>query len=260
MQKKLIAILIFLCITGCAPLNTADTTLSDSVASVDNPIGWGFRPVKGARPEFTSEQIQTMDKYGCIYMGSEQKPFVYLTFDEGYENGYTADILDTLKKCKVTAAFFITADYLAKNPDLVKRMIDEGHTVGNHTVNHPSMPSKNDEDAREEIMGLHNQVFEKFGVNMQFFRPPMGEYSERTLSIANSLGYKNVFWSFAYKDWETDNQRGADYAFEQVTSKVHNGAVILLHAVSKDNARALEKIIAEIQNKGFTFKTLSEYI
>ncbi len=255
-MRKFFIILICIFLTACSK---SDTVIPTSTSG-DTATGWGFRPVAGARPEFTTGQIQTMEKYNCIYMGSENQPYVYLTFDEGYENGYTADILDTLKKCNVTAAFFITSDYLNKNPDLVKRMIDEGHTVGNHSVNHPSMPSKNDADVQNEIMGLHKEVFEKFGVNMKFFRPPMGEYSERTLSIANNLGYTNVFWSFAYKDWETDNQKGADYAFEQVTSKVHNGAVILLHAVSKDNAAALYKIITEIQNKGFIFKSLSEYI
>lgn len=222
-------------------------------------VGWGFRPIAGARPEFTKEQMSLMDKYGCIDIGNAEDKSIYLTFDEGYENGYTAKILDTLKKHNVPAAFFITEPYLKKNADLVDRMVKEGHIVGNHTVNHPSLPSLGDEEIERELLDLDRKFFDLYGKNMKYLRPPMGEYSERTLYISKKLGYTNVFWSFAYRDWETDNQKGANYALEQVKKGLYNGAVLLLHAVSKDNAEALESIIEEARNRGYVFKSLDEF-
>jgi peptidoglycan-N-acetylmuramic acid deacetylase len=222
--------------------------------------GWGFRKISGARPEFSAGQISMMDKYSCIYMGGADEKVVYLTFDEGYENGYTPSILDTLKEHGVKAAFFITGPYLEKNLDLVDRMVNEGHTVGNHTVNHPSLPSVSDAKLEEELLSLDRQFFNRYGLSMKYLRPPKGEYSERTLYLSNKLGYTNVFWSFAYKDWETDNQKGADYAYNQVMPGIHNGIVILLHAVSKDNTAALGKIITDIKAAGYKFATLDEYL
>ena len=221
--------------------------------------GWGFRPVKGQRPELTKTQISEMEKYGCVYLGNENEKVMYLTFDEGYENGYTKPILDTLRKMNVKAAFFITGSYFDKNEDLVDTMVRDGHIVGNHTVNHPSLPDKSDEDIKKETEELNNKFFEKYGLRMTYIRPPMGEYSERTLALTKNMGYINAFWSFAYKDWETNNQKGKDYAFETATSSFHNGAVILLHAVSKDNSDALEEIILKAHEMGYQFKSLDEY-
>lgn len=222
--------------------------------------GWGFVKKKGQESEFTSGQKEMMEKYSCIYKGSSEEKVMYLTFDEGYENGYTGLILDTLKEKGVKAAFFITGPYLEKNFDLVKRMLDEGHIVGNHTVNHPNMPSlKNAKKMQEEIISLDLKYYETFGVHMSYFRPPEGAYSERSLASTNNLGYKTVLWSFAYKDWETNNQKGASYAYESVVPYFHNGSVILLHAVSKDNTEALGDIIDEAINQGYEFKSLDEF-
>ena len=214
--------------------------------------GWGYRKISGARPEFTSGQVALMDKYNCIYMGSPDEKKVYLTFDEGYENGYTAEILDTLKAEGVKAAFFITGPYFDKNTDLVDRMVAEGHIVGNHTVNHPSLPSVSDEKFEAELLDLDKKFYARYGKAMKYLRPPMGEYSERTLSLSNKLGYTNAFWSFAYRDWETDNQKGTDYAYEQVMDGIHNGIVILLHAVSVDNTRALLREICAKNKRMFS--------
>ena len=165
-----------------APLCGCGTGKNAAVSSEytlpNDKSGWGFKKVAGNRPELTEKQISDMEKYGCIYLDTENEKSIYLTFDEGYENGYTAQILDTLKKTGVHAAFFVTGPYLKEQGDLVKRMVDEGHTVGNHTVNHPSLPDKSDEKVREEISGLNDIFLEKFGINMKYFRPPMGEYSE----------------------------------------------------------------------------------
>lgn len=139
-------------------------------------------------------------------------------------------------------------------------MVDEGHIVGNHTVNHPSLPEVTDDaKLKEEIMNLHNAVYEKTGYEMIYIRPPMGEYSEKTLEFCNSLGYTTVMWSFAYDDWDQNKQKGTEYAKEKILGNLHNGSVILLHAVSKDNCEVLDEIIKEIKNKGYEFKNLDEF-
>lgn len=233
-------------------LITEDTsTLSNKT------IGWYFMKGKDHnQPTFGKDLTVPADKYGAIYLMPKEEKKIYLTFDEGYENGYTGQILDVLKEKKVKAVFFITGPYLEKETELVKRMVDEGHEVGNHTVNHPSMPSCNDEKLEKEVLDLDRKFYEMFGKTMKYLRPPMGEFSERTLSVTKSLGYTNVFWSFAYKDWEVNNQKGTDYAFDTVINAIHPGEVMLLHAVSKDNANALGQIIDKAREMGYEFGEL----
>lgn len=198
-------------------------------------------------------------KYDAIYLGDTSRKVVYLTFDEGYENGYTPIILDTLKENHVKAAFFITMPYLQNNYDLVERMINEGHTVGNHTVNHPSLPDVlDDQKLTKEISELSIAYIEKTGKDMNYLRPPKGEFSERTLKISSNLGYRSVFWSFAYDDWDVNKQKGADYSYKTVMDNVHNGGVLLLHAVSKSNTEALGSIIHDLKAQGYSFGTLDE--
>lgn len=241
-------------------VDTPTLSLSEINALGNDSSGWGFVKKPGDFPEFTAGQIEMMGKYSCIYEGNKEEKCLYLTFDEGYENGYTASILDTLKEKGVKAAFFITGPYLDSNFDLIKRMLDEGHIVGNHTVRHPNMPSLGTaEKMQQEITELDMKLYETFGVHTKYFRPPEGSYSERSLAAANAAGYKNVLWSFAYRDWETDKQRGAEYAVESVVPYLHNGCVMLLHAVSKDNAEALGTIIDEARSQGYIFKSLDEF-
>ncbi|NLV36388.1 MAG: polysaccharide deacetylase family protein [Clostridiaceae bacterium] len=195
---------------------------------------------------------ELLKKYGSVYIGEASQSTIYLTFDEGYENGYTPMILDTLRDNNVRAVFFITGPYLNGHQDLVRRMIEEGHIVGNHTIHHPSLPELPDNQLEEEVLGLERAFKEKFNQNMYFIRPPKGEYSERTLALTHKLGYCNLFWSFAYDDWYRDKNRGSQYAYDIVMRNLHNGAVLLLHAVSKDNAEALDKIIKDAIARGFT--------
>lgn len=201
-----------------------------------------------------------LEKYGGKYIGDVNKKIIYLTFDEGYENGYTAKILDTLKENNVKATFFITGPYLNEHQDLVRRMVEEGHTVGNHTIHHPSLPEKKDSEIEEEVLGLERAFTEKFGVKMKFLRPPKGEYSERSLSITSKLGYCNLFWSFAYDDWHRDKVRGPEYAYNMVMKNLHNGEIMLLHAVSKDNADALDMIIKGAIASGYEFGDISNLV
>lgn len=185
---------------------------------------------------------------------------MYLTFDNGYEyENLTADILDTLKEKGVKAAFFITMSYAKSNKALVQRMIDEGHIVGNHSTTHPSFPSLSRTQMAEEIATLDNYLRETFGYTSPYFRFPAGEYSECSLELVTSIGFRSVFWSVAYSDWDTSNQKGTDFAYNTVTSRFHPGAVILLHAVSKDNAAALGSMIDFAVSQGYTFKTLDNY-
>lgn len=220
-------------------------------------IGWYFMKGKDhAKPTFGKDLTGPADKYDAIYLFPGDEKIIYLTFDEGYENGYTAQILDILKEKNVKATFFITGPYLEKEEELVRRMVEEGHTVGNHTINHLSMPDCDDDKVEKEVLDLDRKFYDAFGISMKYLRPPMGEFSERTLSITKSLGYTNVFWSFAYRDWEVDNQKGTQYAVDTVLNSLHPGEVMLLHAVSKDNANALATIIDEARNMGYEFGEL----
>jgi len=200
-----------------------------------------------------------LDTYGGISLGDTSEKVVYLTFDEGYENGYTPLILDTLKANNVKAAFFVTESYVKSYPDLVKRMLDEGHIVGNHTVTHPKLTNISNTQLEDELYGFEQRFKEQFGVGFKYMRPPEGVFSEKVLAAANQLGYKTVFWSFAYDDWYTDKIRGAQYAHDIVMKNLKNGVVFLLHAVSKDNAEGLDSIIKDIRAQGYEFKTLDEF-
>lgn len=234
--------------------------LTQDFYNIDNKgSGWGFVKKKNTEPEIYKSTQELFASYNTYYVDPSRTRTIYLTFDEGYENGYTAMILDTLKEHDVKAAFFITGPYLDKETELVDRMVNEGHIVGNHTVNHPNLHKLSDpQKMAEEFRELNSKFFEKYGKNMEYMRPPEGEYSQRVLAVANNLGYKTILWSFAYKDWDTKTQKGADYAFNQVTPYLHNGAILLLHAVSKDNAQALGDIITYAKNQGYTFASLDE--
>ena len=223
-------------------------------------IGWGIKRADNHKqPDLGSKNKALMEKYNGLCMGSSEKPYIYLTFDAGYEAGYTEKILEVLKQNQVSATFFITAHYLNTQPDLVKRMIDENHIVSNHTVNHRSMPDCSLDTIQTEVMNLHTAIYEKFGYEMKYIRPPKGEYSERTLAYCNSLNYKTVMWSFAYDDWDENNQGREEYGKKKILDNLHNGEIMLLHSTSKDNSNILDEIIKEAKNQGYEFKSLDEF-
>lgn len=275
MKKQILCIALSLALTGCAaktpapspspspsptPVPTVTPAAVKDFSAIDNTgSGWGLKKNKGAAPEVSPTAATLFPKYHAYYMDTSGEKKLYLTFDEGYENGYTGQILDTLQKTNVPAAFFITGPYLETEKPLVERMVNEGHIVGNHTVHHPNLPKLGDAKAMQaELTALADAFYAEFQTPMQYMRPPEGEFSERLLAAADSLGYKTIFWSFAYKDWDIHQQNGAAYAFGQVTPYLHDGAILLLHAVSKDNADALEDIIAYAQSQGYTFCSLDE--
>ncbi len=274
MKKTICGIMAALMLCSCSNVNerkddsirekSADSSISTNAGnltdyySIDNKgAGWGFKKIEGKEPDIPADVVGMLEKYDAYYMDKSREKVLYLTFDEGYENGYTGQILDTLKKCKVPAAFFVTGSYYDREKDLIKRMVDEGHIVGNHTENHPNMHKLADgEKMKEELKILDDKYYADFGEHMKYMRPPEGEYSERVLAVAKDAGYKTMFWSFAYKDWIKDANMGADYAFDSVTPYLHSGAIILLHAVSRDNADALESIINYARERGYEFKSL----
>lgn len=194
----------------------------------------------------------------CLDTKSQNK-VLYLTFDCGYENGYTSKILDVLKEKNVNAAFFCTLPQVKENPELIKRMIDEGHIVGNHSVTHPSFAEISENQMADEIKTMDAYLRENFNYSEPYFRFPKGEYNEAALSVVGSLGYKSVFWSLSYADWDLNNQKGEQYAYETVISRLHPGAVILLHSVSPDNANALSRIIDKAREEGYSFMSLRDF-
>ena len=222
-------------------------------------IGWGLGRERDSlnRPLDALSAQEKYGKYSSLFIDDSGDKTVYLTFDEGYENGYTSAILDTLKKSGVKAVFFITYDYCVSSPDLVERMIAEGHTLGNHSYSHPSFPECSTDEMKEEVMLLHDYVKENFGYEMTLFRFPKGEFSEKALFQLHSLNYTSVFWSFAYVDWNVNEQSNAKEAFDAITSATHNGGIYLLHAVSKTNADCLGDVIDYWKNNGYTVGDLN---
>jgi peptidoglycan-N-acetylmuramic acid deacetylase len=215
----------------------------------------GKSPVGNATPEH-------LKKYNSYYIGDTDKKVIYLTFDAGFENGYTPSILDTLKKHNVKATFFLVGNYLEKEPELVKRMVEEGHIVGNHTYSHPDMSKISDIEAfKKEITSLEELYKNTTGQEMlKFYRPPQGKFNEENLKQANEIGYKTIFWSLAYVDWYVNKQPTKEYAFEKLIPRIHPGAVVLLHSTSKTNSEILDELLTKWENEGYTFESLNELV
>ena len=225
------------------------------------PTGsWGISFQTEGEPPVGNTSQTVLAQYDAAYLGDTEEKVLYLTFDAGYENGCTAQILDVLKDHAVPAAFFLVGNYLERNPDLVQRMVDEGHTVGNHTWSHPDMSQIADRDAfAKELEQVEAKYQEITGQELEkYYRPPQGIYSEENLTMAKELGYKTVFWSLAYVDWNNDAQPTAEEAFSKLIPRIHNGAVILLHSTSKTNAAILDELLTKWEDLGYVFKPISE--
>ena len=210
----------------------------------------------GIPHEISVNNQKFYEKYGAICLDTSNKKVIYLTFDCGYENGCTEKILDTLKEKKVPAAFFVTLPNVKDNPEIIARMINEGHIVGNHSDTHPNFSKIDRTQMVKEIENLDNYLREHFGYSSPFFRFPEGACSENALELVQSIGYTSVFWSSAYADWDVNNPKGKQYAFNTVTARLHPGCILLLHAVSQDNANALADIIDYAKAQGYEFKAL----
>ena len=237
-----------------------ETLNTNSEVISNKKIGWGIkRNDNHEQPDVGNKNKEVLEKDNGICLGNKDKKIIYLTFDEGYEAGYTPKILEILKNNNVKATFFITAHFVKTQEELVRKIIDEGHIVGNHTVNHKSMPDLNKEEIEYEMMKLHDVIKEKYNYQMKYMRPPKVEFSERSLKEINKLGYKTVMWSFAYEDWNENKQPNEEQAKNKILNNLHNGEIMLLHGNSKTNTNILDAIIKEARNNGYEFKSLDEF-
>ena len=236
----------------------AATVIPSVPASADG--NWGLSFQQEGKPPVANATADELKQYNAWYADLSGEKVIYLTFDAGYENGNTPSILDALKKHQVPAAFFVVGNYLETSPDLVKRMISEGHIVANHTYHHPDMSKISDpESFAKELSSLETSYTEITGENMRkYYRPPQGKYSKANLQMAKALGYQTFFWSLAYVDWIQDEQPTKEQAFSKLLSRIHPGAVVLLHSTSSTNAAILDELLTKWEEMGYHFAPLSE--
>ena len=225
--------------------------------STDN---WGLSfPTEGQSP-VGNATVEELAQYNAYYLGDASQKVIYLTFDCGYENGYTASILDTLKKHNAPAAFFVVGNMIESAPDLLRRMVAEGHIVGNHTYHHPDMSSISDQAAfQKELESLEALFQETTGQTMsKYYRPPQGKYNVENLRQAKALGYKTILWSLAYVDWYVDDQPTPEQAYSKLLPRIHDGAIVLLHSTSRTNAEILDELLTKWEEMGFSFASLDQ--
>ena len=228
---------------------------------LDLPTGsWGLSFRQDGSAPVGNGDAAHLRQYDAAYIGDTGQKVLYLTFDAGYENGNTAKILDILQKHQVPAAFFLVGNYIEKNADLVRRMAEEGHIVGNHTMHHYDMSKLSDKASfSKELTDLETLYRDTVGQDMpKYYRPPQGIYSEENLKMAKELGYKTVFWSLAYVDWNSDSQPSPETAYSKLLPRTHNGAVVLLHSTSKTNGEILDTLLTKWKEMGYRFGTLEE--
>lgn len=249
-------------ITLAATIVFVGFTLQPHQALGADEYHWGFKKAQNGEPANVGAELENLlDQHGAIYKGKPDAKVVYLTFDNGYENGFTESILNTLKKEQAPATFFLTGHYLNSASDLVKRMVKDGHIIGNHSYGHPNMARLSPAEMKEEWQQFDDKLREITGIERTTYaRPPEGIFSEKVLEVGNEAGYRHIFWSIAFKDWLKDKRNGADYAYNELMKQLHPGAVILMHTVAQDNAEALPRFIADAKRKGYTFKSLDDLV
>ena len=254
MQKRNIA-LILLAVLAVGALIVAQFT--DRTMETG---AWGLSFRQENAPPIGPASGEELARFNAAYLGDPKQKVLYLTFDAGYENGCTAKILDILKKHQVPAAFFLVGNYMEKNADLVRRMVEEGHIVGNHTMHHKDMSQISEKEAfSKELTDLENLFREITGKELpKYYRPPQGIYSQANLSMAKELGYRTVFWSLAYVDWNNDSQPSRETAFQKLLPRTHNGAVVLLHSTSQTNAEILDELLTKWKEQGYTFASIDK--
>lgn len=239
---------------------TGEAAPASAPAVVTAAENWGLSfPKEGGIPTGNAS-VDDLAQYGAYFLGDTSQKVIYLTFDCGYENGCTEQILDALKKHHAPAAFFVVGHMIESAPEIVKRMAAEGHIVGNHTFHHPDMSSITEQTAfQKELDSLAELYQETVGQPLShFYRPPQGKYSEENLKQAQALGYKTIFWSLAYVDWNTDSQPSPEQAYAKLLPRIHDGAIVLLHSTSRTNAEILDELLTKWEEMGYTFKSLND--
>ena len=249
-------IFLLLCVLAAV---TAMVLVQFSAESVEAGA-WGLSFRQENTAPIGPASVEELQRFNAAYLGNTAQKVIYLTFDAGYENGCTEKILDVLKKHQVPAAFFLVGNYIEKNADLVRRMAAEGHIVGNHTMHHPDMSAlTSKEDFAKELTDLEELYRSITGKEMaKYYRPPKGIYSKENLRYAKELGYKTVFWSLAYVDWNNDKQPSAETAFSKLIPRIHDGAVVLLHSTSQTNAEILDALLTRWKDMGYRFESIDK--
>ena len=253
-----LAVVILIAVLGILNLFFKD----DIKTSVSGDGNWGLSFQSAGKPPTANAAADELVEYNAYYIEETDEKVMYLTFDAGYENGCTAKILDTLKKHQIPAAFFLVGNYIETEPELVKRMVSEGHIVGNHTYSHPDMSAISSEESfTKELESLEKLYKETTGLEMlKIYRPPQGRYSESNLQMAKDMGYTTVFWSLAYVDWYDNQQPTREEAFKKLIPRIHPGAIVLLHSTSTTNAEILDELIIKWKEMGYTFKSIDQFL
>ena len=257
---RLFAILLFFCASFCIGRFTAQIKeqLRPSAITCSSEGNWGLSFQTDGDPPIANASMEELARFDAYYAQNTTEKVLYLTFDAGFENGNTPIILDALKKHNAPATFFVVGTYIESNPDLVMRMEKEGHIVGNHTYHHPDMTKLSSLSAFEkELKDVENAYNNVTGKEMTiFYRPPQGKYNENNLQMAKELGYHTFFWSLAYVDWQENNQPTKEEAFDKLLTRVHPGAIVLLHSTSKTNGEILDELLTKWEEMGYQFKSL----
>jgi peptidoglycan-N-acetylmuramic acid deacetylase len=242
--------------------SSGSDTASDVASILAASQSWGLSFQKEGERPIGNASIEELAPYNAYFAQDTTDKVIYLTFDAGYENGNTAPILDALKKHQVSATFFAVGSFVSQNPDLIRRMAEEGHTVGNHTMTHPDMSGIASMEAfTKELEGVSDLYREITGSEMtKFYRPPQGIYSKENLAMAKELGYQTFFWSLAYVDWYQDDQPTKEEAFEKLLKRIHPGAIVLLHSTSSTNAEILDELLTKWEEMGYHFWTLNDLL
>ena len=243
-----------------AGIFTAAGVLQEKSLNTAADGNWGLSFQEAGKPPVANASMDYLKKFDAYYAEDTDKNELFLTFDAGYENGHTAKILDTLKKHNVKATFFVVGNFIETSPDLVKRMVKEGHLVGNHTFTHPDMSEIATEEAFHQELSKLEDLYEKTtGKKMKkYYRPPQGKYSESNLKMAKEMGYHTIFWSLAYVDWYESDQPTREEALEKMVPRIHPGAIVLLHSTSATNAQVLDELLTRWEEKGYSFKRVDQ--
>lgn len=261
--KRLLPAFVFLCamfFLGRAAAKMAGEAQQTTASLALESENWGLGFGKEGQKPTGNASAEELKKYNAYFCGEGEEKVIYLTFDCGYENGNTEPILDALKKHNAQATFFVVGHFLESAPDIVKRMVEEGHTVGNHTYHHPDMSKISDmESFRKETEAVAALFHEITGSNLaMYYRPPQGKYSTENLKMANDLGYSTFFWSLAYVDWNQDDQPSREEALKKLMGRIHPGAIVLLHSTSKTNGEIMDELLIKWEEMGYTFRPLSD--
>lgn len=261
-KRTVIIAMTVLLFALCVPAVIGAFGSNEAVETVAENTNWGLGFKEDGKPPTGNASVADLAKHNAYYIGDTSKNIIYLTFDAGFENGNTEKILDSLKKHNVKATFFLVGNYIETSPELVERMVEEGHTIGNHTYSHPDMSKISDEESfKKELQSLEYLYKETTGQELlKIYRPPQGKYCVSNLEMADKLGYKTIFWSLAYVDWYENKQPTKEEAFNKLLKRIHPGAIVLLHSTSKTNGDILDELLTKWEDMGYSFGEIKDLI